>query len=426
MILATVAVAAWLAVAGSESTLIPPVPESTWVGALEPESTLVVPPVVAAPELVAVPVLFDSVPVYIATGADSATAAAEAGKITQALQTLRARRARPGTVRLQERDGAGLVLVDSLVVLEVGAANRVDTTASPLANALRLREWVIAAPLVDERWMEEELLLRLLLGVVYPVSLLVLLRLTRFGVRRFERRWRRAALGWVHDMAARRGIPEAEAQGRRIIRFVTGLERLILFGLALVAVSFVWFALFPQTRPLAGTLLHYVMRPLLAILGGTARGVLLLAYSALVVTAGWWVSRHVAYRKRTQTGSVFGDPLVHLPVRIGIWVVVLFLLLFPYPGAPRQFAVGVLLLLLLATLIALRPIIEEIAAGIYVNSQYKLNLGSRFVLDGTPYVVVGTGLVHLQVDRDGTLHRVPYSRILKSDFSVTHHSGVEG
>jgi hypothetical protein len=196
--------------------------------------------------------------------------------------------------------------------------------------------------------------------------------------------------------------------------------------MALLAVSFIWFALFPQTRPLAGTLLQYVMRPFLAILGGTARGVLLLAYSAVVVTAGWWVSRHVAHRKRTQAGSVFGDPLIHLPVRIGIWVVVLFLLLFPYPGAPRQFAVGVLLLLLLATLIALRPIIEEVAAGIYVNSQYKLNLGSRFVLDGVPYVVVGTGLVHLQVDRQGAVHRVPYSRILKSDFSMAHRPGDEG
>lgn len=394
--------------------------------AVAPESTLAVPPAAVEPAVVSIPVLLDSVPVYVATGTDSAAARAAADRAGQALQALRARRARPNTVRLEERAGNGLVLVDSLVVLEVGAANRVDSTASPLANAVRLRERAIAAPLADERWAEEELLLRLLLGVVYPVSLLALLRLTRFGTRRFERRWRRGALGWIHDMAERRGIPEAEVQGRRIIRFVTGIERLALFGLAVVAVSFTWFALFPQTRPLASTLLQYFMRPFLVILGGTARGVLLLAYSALVVLAGWWASRHVAQRRRTQVGSMFADPLVHLPVRIGIWVVALFLLLFPYPGAPRQFAVGVLLLLLLATLIALRPIIEEIAAGIYVNSQYKLHLGSRFVLDGTSYVVVGTGLVHLEVDRDGTLHRVPYSRILKSDFAATHRPGDAG
>ena len=117
------------------------------------------------------------------SGADSAAAKVEAAKVTRALAALQARRTRPGTVRLEERDGAGLVLIDSLVALEVRPVNRVDSTVSPLANALRLRERAVAAPLVDQRWAEEELLLRLLLGVVYPVSLLVLLRLIRFGVR---------------------------------------------------------------------------------------------------------------------------------------------------------------------------------------------------------------------------------------------------
>jgi len=302
-------------------------------------------PAIAAPEAaepprVSIPVMLDSVPVYVANGVDSIAAQAEAARANEALRALRARRSRPGTVVLDERNGTGLVLIDTLVVLEVGTANRVDSTVSPLANAMRLRERAVAAPLVEQRWAEEELLLRLLLGVVYPISLLVLLRLTRFGLRRFERRWRRAALAWIHDMARRRGVPEAEVQGRRIIRFVTGLERLVIFGMMLVAMSFVWFALFPQTRPLASTLLQYIMRPLLALLGGTARGVLLLAYSAFVITAGWWMSRHIAHRRRTLPGTMFADPLVYLPVRIGIWVVALFLLLFPYPGAPRQFAVG--------------------------------------------------------------------------------------
>jgi hypothetical protein len=360
----------------------------------------------------------------VATGADSAAAHAELARALEALQTLRARRQRPATVKLEEREGVGRILVDSTVVLEVGAANRVDPSVSPLANALRLRDHVLTASRSETRWEEEELLLRLLLGVVYPVSLLVLLRMTRLGVRRLERHWRRTVLGWVHQLAVRRGVPEAEAQGRRIVDFVTGIERLAFFGIAFVAVSFTWFALFPQTRPLASALLNHIMAPFLDILGGTARGVLLLGYSVLVVAVATWTTRNVAQR-RIRAATVFGDPLVHVPVRIGIWVVALFLLLFPYPGAPRQFAVGVLLLLLLGALIALRPIVEEIAAGIYLNSQYELGLGSRFVMDGTPYVVVDTGLVHLQVDRDGTSHRISYSRILKSDFSPGATTGGE-
>lgn len=387
--------------------------------ALAPDSTLVEPPPVA------IPVLLDSVPVYLATGADSAHAVTEAAHVTEVLRLLRGRRARPQTVRLTESAGTGQVWVDSTLVLEVRDANRVDAQASPLANALRLRERALTAGRGDIRWEEEELLLRLLLGVVYPVSLLVLLRMMRFALRRLERQWRRGVLGWIHQMAQRRGVPEAEEQGRRVVDFLTGLERLAVFGIAFVGVSFTWFALFPQTRPLAGSLLDHVLAPLLQILGGTARGFLLLLYSVVVVLVAAWITRSVANRRHARETSVFDDPLVHVPVRIGIWVVALFLLLFPYPGAPRQFAVGVLLLLLLATLIALRPIIEEIAAGLYLNSQYELGLGSQFLLDGTSCTVVSAGLVHVQVARDGAIHRIAYSRILKSDFAPTPRTGEE-
>jgi hypothetical protein len=386
---------------------------------LNPDSTL------AGPPPVTIPVLLDSVPVYVATGADSAGAAAEAAHVAEVLQTLRGRRARPQTVQLAEQAGVGQVWVDSTVVLEVRDANRVDPQASPLANALRLRDRALTAGRGDIRWEEEELLLRLLLGVVYPVSLLVLLRMMRFALRRLERQWRRGVLGWIHQMAIRRGMPEAEEQGRRVVDFLTGIERLAVFGIAFVGVSFTWFALFPQTRPLAGSLLDHVLAPLLQILGGTARGFLLLVYSVIVVLVATWITRRVANRRQAPVGSVFDDPLVHVPVRIGIWVVALFLLLFPYPGAPRQFAVGVLLLLLLASLIALRPIIEEIASGLYLNSQYELGLGSQFTLDGASCTVVSAGLVHMQVARGGVVHRIAYSRILKSDFAPAPRPGEE-
>jgi hypothetical protein len=393
--LVPVALVVWLQAADSTHAVWPSVPE---------------PPVTMQ-------VFLDSVPVYVATGEDSARAAEAAALARRALETLR--RSHPETVRLEERHGAGVLIVDSLVVLEVGTANRVDTSATPLANALRLRERIVSAPRGETRLVEEELLLRLLLGIVYPVTLLVLLRMTRLGLRRWERRWRRSALRLLERIAIRRGLPDVPVQGRRLVDFLTGVERIVLFGLAVLAVSFTWFALFPQTRPLASELLDLVIAPLLRILGGLGRAVLLLTYSVIVVAIAGWLARRVAWRSRTSFGAtVLGDPLVHVPLRIGIWLVALFLLLLPYPGAPRQFAVGVLLLLLLAALIALRPILEEIATGIYLNRQYELRLGSRFTLDGAPCEVVGAGLVHVRVARDGVIHRIPYSRVLRSDFAT--------
>jgi len=69
--------------------------------------------------------------------------------------------------------------------------------------------------------------------------------------------------------------------------------------------------------------------------------------------------------------------------------------------------------------------IEEIAAGLYLNSQYELGLGSQFILDGASCTVVSAGLVHMQVARGGVVHRIAYSRILKSDFAPAPGPGEE-
>lgn len=102
-----------------------------------------------------------------------------------------------------------------------------------------------------------------------------------------------------------------------------------------------------------------------------------------------------------------------------IWIIALFLILFPYPGAPRLFAVGVLLITLLATLMALRPLIEEIAVGIYLNSTHALKPGDRITVEEVRYTIISLGLVHLQVMRERGQHWLPYSKILKAVHSLT-------
>lgn len=117
--------------------------------------------------------------------------------------------------------------------------------------------------------------------------------------------------------------------------------------------------------------------------------------------------------------GMLADPVIYFPLRLVIWIVALFFILFPYPGAPRLFAVGVLLIVLLAALLAMRPLIEEIAAGIYLNSTHALKSGDRLTLNDTAYVVVALGLLQLHVMRDDKQHWIPYSRILKADLTIT-------
>ncbi len=374
---------------------------------------------------VAIPVLLDSVEVFIAVGAESIAALAEAERVKTILRELRAHAATPEKIRLREtrEDGSAFIVLDSLEALEVRHENRVDTELSPLANALLLRDQILATPAVSPQppaaWNEEELLLRLLLGVIYPFSLLVVLRLTRTGIWRWEKNWHGTVQKWLERFAARRGLDEAEVQGRRLIDILTGIERLVLYGAVFVLLSFTWFALFPQTQVLATALLARIIGPALDLLGGTARGVLLLAYSLAVVLLAYWLNKQLSQRRLLSIApGILADPVIYFPLRLVIWIVALFFILFPYPGAPRLFAVGVLLIALLATLIALRPLIEEIAAGIYLNSTHALKAGDRLTLNDIAYTVIAPGLLHVLVTREEEQHWIPYSRVLKADLTI--------
>ncbi|MCG3119102.1 MAG: hypothetical protein ALAOOOJD_01433 [bacterium] len=379
---------------------------------------------------IAIPVLLDSVEVYVALGTDSIAARAETSRVEKILSELRLHAATPERIRWREsrHDGAAFILLDSLEVLEIRHENRVDPELSPLANALALREQILAIPTPPPQaaaWNEEELLLRLLLGIIYPFSLLVVLRLTRLGILRWEKNWRSAAFKWLAQIAKRRGVSETATQGERVINFLTGIERLVLYGLALIVISFGWFALFPQTQPLATSLLTSIIGPIIELVGVTARSLLLLLYTAAVVFIAFLVTRHLSHRRRLNAApALLYDPVVYFPLRLGIWIVALFFILFPYPGAPRLFAVGVLLIALFAALIALRPLIEEIAAGIYLNSAHAIKTGDRLTIDGAPYVAIAPGLIHVQVVRDEEIHWLPYSKLLKSDLTITSKSKI--
>lgn len=379
---------------------------------------------------VAMPVTLDSVEVYVALGPDSLAARAEVSRVEKILSELRLHATTPARIRWRESryDGVAFILLDSLEVLEIRHENRVDPELSPLANALALREQILAIPTPLPQaaaWNEEELLLRLLLGIIYPFSLLVVLRLTRLGILRWEKNWRSAAFKWLAQFAQRRGVSETATQGERVINFLTGIERLVLYGLALIVISFGWFAMFPQTQPLATSLLMSIIGPIMELVGMTARSLLLLLYTAAVVFIAFFVTRQLSHRRRSSASpALLYDPVVYFPLRLGIWIVALFFILFPYPGAPRLFAVGVLLIALFAALIALRPLIEEIAAGIYLNSAHAIKTGDRLTIDGAPYVAIAPGLIHVQVVRDEEIHWLPYSKLLKSDLTITSKSKI--
>jgi small-conductance mechanosensitive channel len=371
---------------------------------------------------VVVSVQMDSTELYRCVATDSASAAEEADHILQIMKKMRSMATHPEKLQLREQDGNGILYMDSSSVLIVKSENRVKPAMSPLANAVIIRNWLIAHADVSQ-WDEEELILRLLLGIVFPFSLLVILRLTRLGIRNWEQEWRHSVLQWFIKKASQRGMMSADRQGKRFIRFLLGVERLTIFASIVTLASLGWFTLFPQTRHLAASLIVQIVGPALSLLGDAAHALLLLSYTIAILFLARWIGHRLEQQKKmSKLPMILQVPLLYIPIRLIIWIMALFLILFPYPGAPRMFAMGVLLLALFIALLALRPIIEEISSGIWLGNQYRFKVGDRFRLEDREYTIVNFHLVHLQVDCQKQIRYLPYSMMIKSELTILKDS----
>jgi hypothetical protein len=270
---------------------------------------------------------------------------------------------------------------------------------------------------------EEELLLRLLVGVVFPILILVMLRMARFGLRSFEKRWRSPAADWLGGLLSRGGLRNPAAKSRRAVALLLGLERTIVFSLAVILLSVAWFILFPQTRALAQELVRAIVTPILDLAGTILRGLLLILYSLALFGGAFladrFLSRRVAQRHRD---SILALSLFSLPLRMAVWLLAVFLFLLPYPGLPRIFAVGLLLLVLLLALLALRPLIEEMAVGANLHSTLGLAKGVEIKVEGQSYRIFDLKPLHAVLEKDGELQYMPYSRILGSVVSKAGES----
>jgi len=380
--------------------------------AATPSSLLTAPPQVSRV------VQINVFPLYRIVADDSLAAAANAERVEKLLQDMRAAAAEPELLQLREENGLGMVFLDSSRVLIIHPENRTREELSPLANALMIRQW-LTEHAVTPPWEEEELLLRLLLGIVFPFSLIAVLRMTRLGIRTWERNWRTAAMQWFITQAERRGVTDSREYSKRLVHILLGVERLIFFTGIVFLVSLSWFTLFPQTRSLATSLVDRVVGPALSLLGDTIHALLLIMYILLVLGLAYWLDNQLIRRRKfSDVPEYLLDPIIYFPLRLAIWIIALFMILFPFPGAPRIFALGILFLALVTGLLAVRPIIEEISAGIWFSRHYMLKPGDRFQLGDEEYTLVSFHLTNLKALCRDQRRFIPYSKLLKSELTL--------
>lgn len=265
---------------------------------------------------------------------------------------------------------------------------------------------------------EEELVLRLLIGIVFPVLVLVVLKMTRLGLRKREARWRRGALAWARHFFGRAGVKDPEVKARKGVATLLGLERVLAFAAAVVLLSVAWFVLFPQTRSLATEFVQAILSPVLDLLGKMLQGLLLVLYSAALFLGALFGSRYLARGVgRRWPHSLLALPLFSVPARIALWLAAAFLFLLPYPGMPRIFALGLLLLALLLIILASRPLLEELAAGFYLQNSLRLEKGERIDIEGKSYRILDLRPLQALLEREGEAIYLPYSRIMKAEIA---------
>jgi hypothetical protein len=139
----------------------------------------------------------------------------------------------------------------------------------------------------------------------------------------------------------------------------------------------------------------------------------------VVALSAYLVNRYLARaRLMPKAPLIVTDPLLNFSLRVIIALGALFLVLFPYPGIPRLIAIGILLIALLGALLAMRPLIEEVASGIYLTGTCGLRKGDQLMVDRTPYLIEKPGLIHIHLRRDGESCWLPYSRLLKAELRI--------
>ena len=269
---------------------------------------------------------------------------------------------------------------------------------------------------MQSSYNEEELLLRILLGLVFPFLLLVSLRMTRLGLRSWEKRWRLSATRWLSAFAARRGASNPESLSRGAVAAALAAARIAIYFSLILCIALVWFVLFPQTRPLASELARGLAAPVLALVGKALGGILLIGYSAGLLACAFWATRLVSGRTKFRLFKGAAEARVFaFPLKVGIWALAFFLFFMPYPGMPRLAALGILLIAFLTAVIALRPVIEEIAIGIHLRTSLGLEPGKALKVGGRLCRVRELRSCRLVAERDDELVSFPYSLLLKSE-----------
>ena len=253
-----------------------------------------------------------------------------------------------------------------------------------------------------------------LLGILYPLMLLVGIRLLRIGSRR-SRAWARGRLDGWQTWLRGSGIPEGRVRAlRRSADLGVRLTELAAYLLCIYGFSLYFFLLIPGTRELGLDMAAQFWPPLRAAILLLLRAFTQLVFAALVFLLARWTIP----RLRARLGTEIAHPataqererLFLLKSAGGLvffLAAVLVVLVLPGPG--RTMGILLLALAVVVLLIATRRSLENVAAGFSVGRAAGVSRGSHIACGGCEGVLEEWTMTGWRVrTADGRVVHLPY------------------
>ncbi len=319
--------------------------------------------------------------------------------------------ARAETVAPAPADTVAVALRDTVAAARLDAA-----TARAETVAVAATPSAPAAPRTGLDVAPEQIGLWGLIGVLYPLLLLVGVRLLRIGSRKARATLRRRLDAWAVWLKGA-GLPDGRVQLlRRSASLGARLLELAAYLLCIYAFSLYFFLLIPGTREFGIGMAAQLWPPLRAALVLAVRGFTFLAFAAIVFLAARWAIPRLRARLGAEVARP-GTPEERerlIVLRSAVWLaralaVVVVIAVLPGPG--RTIGLLVLGFAAVVALLAARRLLENLAAGFTVGRAVGARRGARVACDGCEGTVEEWTLTGLRLRADdGRIVHLPYRR----------------
>lgn len=331
----------------------------------------------------------------------------------------------PEKIIVEDHKVIAIVKANDFPLLEVTSADADSASSQPSALA---EEWAMlirqSFRMNRSRTFETRLLGKMLLGLLYPIGLIVAFRVTR-GL------FKRATNHVLHSDTPRlqtlhlKGVKVLSARRLRVgIAYSLGFAKYVIYGLIGYIFIVLMFSNFPQTQAYSWLMLEYLTAPLMTFAVGLIQNLPRIGAMLLVILGVRFTFKLTgAFADQVRTGKLTLEPFLASDmawvgasiVKACILFTALLVIALMFPDEGRYLVLAVLALAAIAVISAVIPAASNIAAGFMITYMRLFKIRDVVTIARfTGYVVEKTLLYTKLADEKGDEIIIPNRQILNN------------